>query len=76
MRKSRQNELYERTWLLKARTLKHLRQEDVAAAAGISTPAYCRIENGHGMPDIDVGFAIADYLNVSARNFCNERRIV
>lgn len=69
-------EVYDRTWLLKARSLKQFRQQDVADAAGISVSAYCKIENGLMMPSMPVGFAIADFLNVSARNFCGERRIV
>ena len=75
MGKKLKNELYDRTWLLRALTIKQLRQQDVAAAVGIDTSTYCKIENGFIMPTMPIGFAIADFLNVNARNFCGERRI-
>lgn len=68
-------ELYDRTWLLKARTIAGLRQIDVAKECDISVAAYNKIENGLTVPNVRLAIKIADVLGVDVRNFLTERRI-
>lgn len=42
-----------------------LRQEDIAAALGLSLSAYCRYEQGKREPTASILEKIADYYNVS-----------
>ena len=44
---------------------RRLRQEDIAAALGLSLSAYCRYEQGKREPTASVLEDMADYYNVS-----------
>lgn len=68
-------EYFDRTWMLKARTILNLRQEDVADACNISVGAYNKIENGLTTPNVKLGIMITDVLGTDIRNFLNERKI-
>ena len=69
------SEIYDRSWVVKARAMAGLRQIDVATACGISVGNYNKIENGICTPNVKIGLRIADALGVDVRNFLNERRI-
>ena len=68
-------EIFDRTWMLKARLAMNLRQEDIADACKIAVGTYNRIENGLRTPSVKLGLMITDVLGVDVRNFLDERRI-
>lgn len=68
-------ELFDRTWMLKARTMMNLRQADVADACRISVGFYNKIEQGMQTPNVKLGIMITDVLGVDVRNFLDERKI-
>lgn len=63
----------DRSWLEKARRLKHATQKEVALAAGCSEVYYNRIENGLQLPNVDIAVKTADYLGVDVHNFVDEK---
>ena len=72
---SRERELYDRTWMIKARTLLNLTQYQVAEAVGVSQGFYNKIENGIQLPNVQIGLRIAKVLGISPDVWLNERRI-
>jgi transcriptional regulator with XRE-family HTH domain len=71
----RSEELYDRTWLEKARKIAGLRQYEVAENAGISQAFYNRIETGVQTPNVKIGVAIANVLGFSPNMWIDERKI-
>lgn len=71
----RKSELYDRTWMIKARTLRGLSQYQAAEAIGISQGYYNKIENGIQLPNIRVGLTISKVLGVVPDIWLNERKI-
>ena len=68
-------ELYDRTWMLKARTLLGLTQLEVAHESGISQGNYNQIEQGLRTPNVRVGLMITRVLGVASDIWLTEKRI-
>ncbi len=58
-----------RFWLIETRKKQDLTQGAVAAAAGISQPSYCAIENGTSDPKIETAKMIGTALGFSWSRF-------
>lgn len=69
------DEVCDRTWMVKARLLRGLRQEDVANAVGITTGHYNKIENGISTPNVKIGVMIADALGEDPHRYLAEHKI-
>ena len=72
---SRTRELYDRTWMVKARIMLKLSQAQAAEASGISQGFYNKIENGIQLPNIRVGLQICKALGVSPEVWLNEKKV-
>ena len=75
MLNKKEPELYDRTWMSKARALNGMLQVDVARECGISPGFYNRIEQGVQTPNVRVGLAICSILGVSPNVWLTEKRI-
>ena len=73
--KKKEPELYDRTWMSKARALKGLLQVNAAEECGISPGFYNRIEQGVQTPNVRVGLVICKVLGVSPDVWLTEKRI-
>lgn len=67
-------ELYDRAWMIKARSILNLSQLEAAEAVGISQGYYNKIENGIQLPNVKVGLKISSVLGVAPEVWLNERR--
>lgn len=72
---SQKKELYDRSWMIKARILLNLSQRQAAEEVGVSQGYYSKIENGFQTPDIRIGLTIAKVLGMSPDVWLNEKRI-
>ena len=61
-----------RSWLIETRKKQELTQGAVAAAAGISQPSYCAIENGTSDPKIETAKLIGNALGFPWTDFYEE----
>ena len=74
-RSPNQIELFDRTWLLRARLAAKLSREAVAEACGISVSYYSKIENGIQLPNVRIGILIAKAVKADAEEFLREERL-
>lgn len=72
---AKKQELYDRTWMTKARTILNMAQYQAAEAVGVSQGYYNKIENGIQLPNVRVGLMIAKVLGVSPDVWLNEKKI-
>ena len=75
MMNRKEPELYDRTWMSKARAILGMKQIDVARECRISTGFYNRIEQGVQTPNVRVGLTICSVLGVSPNVWLTEKRI-
>lgn len=68
-------EIYDRTWLEKARLERGLTQTSVAKAAGVNNSDYNRIERGLQEPRVKAGIRICEFLKLNPRSFLSEKPI-
>lgn len=71
-RRTRRKAWKVRSWLIETRKKQDLTQGAVAAAAGISQPSYCAIENGTSDPKIETAKKIGDVLGIPWTDFYEE----
>ena len=67
------SEIINRTWMERARRDKGYTQSQVAAAAGVTTAYYNRIENGFCTPNVIVAIKVCDFLHLNVREFLKEK---
>ena len=68
-------ELYDRTWLVKARARLGLTQAQAGEASGISAGFYNKIEQGIQVPTVKHAIAISEALNFDVKMFAREKKI-